>query len=321
VGLETDMPRPTLALSLAAALAFAGAATASTHGSASVQRLHRGELAQITAGVPSGASCLASLVFGTANEVDSAVKQTSNGRLSWSVRVPATAPLGPAQWIIRCGVTWSITRPVLIVAAQAPKPRVVVGARGFSQRAGEGGRREVSYGVFLRNTSATQDAVNVYVLLDFVGSNGRLLAARTENVGLVAAGQRFALGDATTLPGSPPVARLEITAEVRSQRPHAARPLPSVAAVQLLPDDVDQTRLAGVTGELVNPPSQLGLRSARLSVVVTDASGTILGGGRGAVAIPVPAGARVPFQASGGFGAVPMARAAAAVVSVDPAYE
>jgi hypothetical protein len=62
------------------------------------------------------------------------------------------------------------------------------------------------------------------------------------------------------------------------------------------------------------------MNSARLSVVLLNAAGNIVGGGTGMVFAPLPSGSRMVFLAQSGFQAVSSADAVVAIVTVEPSY-
>ena len=70
----------------------------------------------------------------------------------------------------------------------------------------------------------------------------------------------------------------------------------------------------------MNATPALTLTSARLSIVVLDAAGNVIGGGTGVTFASVPSGARIVFTAQSGFTALPTDKAVSAVVSAEPTY-
>src|SRR5262249_36868098 len=74
-----------------------------------------------------------------------------------------------------------------------------------------------------------------------------------------------------------------------------------------------------VDGEIDNPGTQT-LTSAQLSLVVSDTSGAIVGGGSLNFATPVPGGARPLFAAKTGFAPIPASKAGSVVVSAQPPF-
>jgi len=75
-----------------------------------------------------------------------------------------------------------------------------------------------------------------------------------------------------------------------------------------------------VDGEVLNATPTLTLSNAQLSIVVFDVAGNVIGGGTGATSGAVPSGSRIVFVAQAGFTALPIDKAATAIVSAEPTY-
>jgi hypothetical protein len=107
---------------------------------------------------------------------------------------------------------------------RAEVPRVVVDRQGFSQRPNRyGAGSKLSCGLFLHNTSDTQDAMNVYVLVNMVADDGELVGTVAHTVALVSSGQTFADGDSLGLRTEVRVAKLEVTIRIGSHQPSGSR--------------------------------------------------------------------------------------------------
>ena len=131
---------------------------AATLAGASPSVVHRGQLVQIAATVGTSNGCFAHVDFADATGVDLGTKWPDAHRhVAWSYRVPLKAPLGAAQWSIRCGTgiynytgSWLIVPAGVTVGAKPPQP--VVSKQGFSHRADTFGTgSSVSYGLLIRN--------------------------------------------------------------------------------------------------------------------------------------------------------------------------
>ncbi len=90
-------------------------------------------------------------------------KVPARGQLTWSLLVPHTASVGAGSWYVRCAWFNIVGKGKFLVVAQKTTtsvenaPRVVADKQGFSQRpASFGTGSTLSYGMFLRNTSATR---------------------------------------------------------------------------------------------------------------------------------------------------------------------
>jgi hypothetical protein len=135
----------------AALAATATTATASARPAAGPLVVHRGQAVKVSVRTPSKGDCLAEARYADGSRQDSGVKHARNGVVSWTLRVPNTAPLGYAEWTVRCGVTWQRTGRWIVktVTSQAPAaaPHVIVDRQGFSQRPDSYGTgSSVSYG-------------------------------------------------------------------------------------------------------------------------------------------------------------------------------
>jgi hypothetical protein len=301
-----------------------GAATASTAPAAATPTVQRGHALVIKLVTKSSALCTPVVRYADNTVQMGTAKQAHAGRLAWSLLVPRTAPLGVGKWYVQCGLEIARKGTFLVAANQATDaqaPRVVADKQGFSQRPDRFGTGSaLSYGLFLRNTSATQDAVNVYVLVNMVAANGELIGTATRTVSLIGAGQTFALGDSMSLRTQVAVAKLELTIRLGAHQLKQLHNLPEFANVRIIPSESDAGWVGEVDGEVLNTTPLLTLTSTRLSIVLLDAAGNPVGGGTGSTFSPLPSGSRMVFLATSGFNAVPLDRALTPVVSVEPSY-
>ena len=309
----------------AALAATATTATASARPAAGPLVVHRGQAVKVSVRTPSKGDCLAEARYADGSRQDSGVKHARNGVVSWTLRVPNTAPLGYAEWTVRCGVTWQRTGRWIVktVTSQAPAaaPHVIVDRQGFSQRPDSYGTgSSVSYGMLLKNTSQTQDTTNVYLLINFATAGGELIGTVTKTVALIPAGGTIAIGDAIQMRTQAPVSNLEVTIKVNSFEPAKPRILPHFVNVAILPNQNDTGWVGEVDGEIVNDTSPQTLTLAKLSIVLLDATGKIVGGGTAMTFSPLPSGSRMVFLAQTGFTAVPISTAVTALISVEPTY-
>jgi hypothetical protein len=315
-------------LALTAVLAAVGATTtaASSASTASPTVVHRGQAVRIAVRTPSHSVCLAEVRYFDGALQESGIKSPHDGAVSWTMRVPTNATLGAARWNVRCGVVWHRSGAWRVAAAKASgataTPHVLIDKEGFSQRHDRFGTgSSVSYGFMLKDTSAHEDAENVYLLINFVSATGELLGTVTKSVALISAGQTYAFGDSMKLRTQVPVTKLEVTIKVQAHEPTKARAYPHFVNVRILPATADPGWVSEVDGEVVNDTSPQTLTRAKLSIVLLDASGQIVGGGTGITFSPLPSGSRMVFIASSGFSGVPLAEAVVPVISVEPTYQ
>ena len=313
------MPLRLVTLLSLAVLAVASSATASSPG-----LVHRGQAATISflTAKPS-ASCSLSIRYANGLLQKAPARHAVKRHVTFTVTVDVKAPLGLAQWTARCGTqTRAGSFVVLDTVSTTAAPRVVVGKEGFSQRPNKYDTGSAfSYGLILQNTSPDEDAQNVYVIVNMVDASGQLLATKTRNVSLIPAGASFAFGDNMSLRTQVAVDHLELTIRVGAHAPAKPDPMPDFANVGIFQASYDPGFVGEVDGEIVNATSKQTLTSANLSVVLLDAAGNPIGGGTGNTFSPIPSGSRIVFLVQSGFSAVPIDKAATALVSVEPTYQ
>jgi hypothetical protein len=96
---------------------------------------------------------------------------------------------------------------------------------------------------------------------------------------------------------------------------------PTLGSIQVLASLWDPGFVGAVQGELLNDHTTQLLTNTQLSAVVFDPAGNVLGGGTGYASAPLLPGVRAYFQANGGVGAIPVDRAATALVSAVGTYQ
>ncbi len=320
------MPLRLFISSLLAALVAALAATSAAPAPA-VKTLHRGQVLKIALTTRSYAVCAAIVHYADGGLQMGAPKHARDGQLAWSLIVPTNAALGVGHWTVRCGIGIEKNGSFVVAAGGAATgptgdaPKIAIDKQGYSQRSDSFGTgSSVSFGLLLHNTSPTQDAMAVYVLVNMVAADGQLVGSFTRTVSLIAAGDTFAFGDSLQLRTQVAVAKLEVTIRAGAhqlKQPHAT---PEFANVRILPNTSDPGWVNEVDGELLNDTSTRTLASASLSIVLLDADGIPVGGGTGSTFSPLPAGSRIVFTAQSGFTAVPLVRALTPVVSAEPSW-
>jgi hypothetical protein len=244
------------------------------------------------------------------------------------VAVPGDAAVGVAHWTVFCGNSVPLGGTFVVVHTRSTTPggptappTIVIDKQGYTQRPDKYGTGSlVSYGLMLRNSSATEDATSVYVLVNMVDATGALLGSESQTVTLIGANGTYAYGDSLQLRTQQTVSQLEITIRVGAHAPKSDHPAPDFANVRPEQAQYDPGWVGEVDGEVVNSQNALTLSNAQLSIVVFDASGNVIGGGTGATSGAVPSGARIVFIASSGFTALPIDKAVTAVVSAEPTY-
>jgi hypothetical protein len=309
-----------LCLAAAVAAASATARTSSVRFSFLPARaLQGGEVAVRVAVKPRSARC--SLVVrynGGGTQTGLSAVRAKKGIAEWRWVVPKDTQAGVARVTASCAGAGRTSAKVLVVGQLIPV-KVDVAKRGFSIRALPYGGTTVSYGLILHNESRNQDALNVNVLVNFVMADNKLLGTESSNVGQIPAGSDYAYGDELTFPASAPIDRLEVVIQVGAHALQGTLP-PAIANLRVLPDLYDPGWVGSVEGELINDKANLELWNARLSTVVFDAAGNILGGGTGYAFQALPPGTREFIKLTMGLKAIPITLAASAMVSVDASW-
>jgi hypothetical protein len=252
---------------------------------------------------------------GFTQRLGSAVASKGIARFDWSV--PGDARPGPAAVSVSCAGKRAARTVMVVGAVLAPK--IQVAKDGFSIRPMPYSGTNVSYGVLLENVSHGADALKIQALVNMVDASNKAIGSVSSPIDLIPAGSTYALGGNLTFPGAAPVDHLEVVIQVGGhQKPSAL--LPELANIHPVPSTYDPGWVGGVQGELANTQAGLILQRANLSAVVLDAAGNVLGGGTGFASASLPPGAREFFDMGQGFNAIPLDRAASALVSITPTF-
>ena len=320
------------AAAFAAVAGTARAAALSEAAAAATPTVHRGQSTRLVITTTSRAACVAEIVYSDGARQETGVKSGHGRSVFWVVRIPTNAALGRAQWTVRCGLqfkrfgTWLVQPVTASGSGSKPSPgdsgpHIAVDKQGFSQQpTGYNGGSNLSYGLLLKNTSTSEDATQVYLLINFATASGELIGTVTRTIELIGAGQLYALGDSAVLRTETPVAKLEVTIRVMAHAKAKPLPMPHFVNVRILPDQNQPDYVGEVDGEVVNDTSPFMMNSARLSIVLLNTAGEIVGGGTGMVLSPLPSGSRMVFLAQNGFAAVPSSEAVVPIITVEPSY-
>lgn len=266
---------------------------------------------------PAGSLCTVSVRYADGSkQLGLGARRAVGGRVTWRWRVPRFTRPGFTSILVDCGSAGSVRRTITVIGSVIPV-KIEVVKTGFTVHPLRHSGTRVSYGVLLRNTSTKANAVRVNVLVNFVMEDNRLIGSASTRVREIRAGATHAVGGELHFPGGAPIARLEVTVQVFERAP-PTRLAPATASIRLVPDLHEPEFIGSVEGELANDDRR-ALEFARLSAVILDANGNILGGAAGNASSPLPPAAREFFKLTCGP-AVPLARAASAIVSVEPTY-
>ena len=241
------------------------------------------------------------------------------GRASWTWTVPAKTRVGAATATVACGRAGKVARQFAVVGPPTAPAKVDVRKSGFSQRI-RFTSRDVSYGIVLHNPSPENDALNVQVLVNFVDATNRVVDTKTDAVSAVAAGSEYYLGGSTSIPDASPVSSLEIVVRIGGQAPKKKLG-PAISDVLVQQARFDPGWVGAVVGQIENDWATMLLTSTRISAVVFDSAGNVIGGAHGMTNAGQLPGVRAYFNAGSAVSAIPFDRAASAGVSVIGRYE
>ncbi len=241
------------------------------------------------------------------------------GSASWTWTIPAKTRLGAATATVACARAGKVTRGFSVVGPPTAPAKVDVRKSGFSQRV-RFTSRDVSYGIVLHNPSPENDALNVQVLVNFVDATNRVVDTRTDVVSAVAAGSEYYLGGSTSIPDASPVSSLEIVVRIGGQAPKSKLG-PAISDVLVQQARYDPGWVGAVVGQIENDWPTMLLTSTRISAVVFDSAGNVIGGAHGMTNAGQLPGVRAYFNASSAVSSIPFDRAASAGVSVIGRYQ
>jgi hypothetical protein len=214
------------------------------------------------------------------------------GRATFSWQIVATATPGLWKLGVSCGRAGSASTTFTVVSAKpaAVAARVAVEKSGFSVRDSYG-TRYMAYGIVLRNLSPDQDAIEVEVVVNAVDANNRILESDSARLEAIPAVTTYYLGDYFALDLGATPAKLEISVRTEAGRAKSLV-LPPVANLRAT-DFYGDTQIAG---EFSNPYTKPTSSLARITAVVFDAAGNVIGGGYTYPQASVAPGERIGFE-------------------------
>lgn len=284
------------------------------------QKTFRGQNAKLTVVArPGGVRCTGRVVY--ADGQRHALKPTTarRGKATWTWRVPLNVRLGAATVNVSCNAAGRVSRVFTVTGAPTEPARVEIAKEGFSQRV-RNGRREVSYGIVLANVSPQNDALSVSAHVNLLDATNTVLKTDVTTVSTIGAAAQHFLGGSVTIPEGIPVSTLETIIRIGAQQPKALK-MPELTDYRILPSPFDPGWVGAVMFQAFNDEPLLLFSSPKISVVIFDASGNVIGGGTGFASASLAPGVRAQYDATGGLSAIPSDRAASAGISVLGRYE
>jgi hypothetical protein len=267
---------------------------------------------------PSSVSCGLTIRYAGGSRQRLPYVRAAGGRATWQFDVAAAAKPGRASMTATCGRAGRTTRSLVVVGNIVPR-RISVLQRGWSVRPSRSRGSDVSYGAILQNEASDRAAVDVRVLVNFVDAENRLFGSASSRIPYIAAGARYALGDSLSFPDAAPIAKLEVVIQVGGWTRQARAPV-TVANLRIFAQENDPTWGGSLEGELINDHPTLILERARLSAVIFDLDGNVIGGAQGSASASLPPGGRVFFKLTSGIRNIPVGKAYSAQVSVEVSY-
>ena len=199
------------------------------------------------------------------------------------------------------------TAAASVAQKSAAAANVTVVARGFSQH-----EEEVGVGFVVRNSSKL-DALDVRLTYNLVGAGGALVGSDSQSISVIPAGTTYYAGDEVDASSaSAKVKRVEVYVQVGESVPHRYR-LPLVSHVAI----VVKYGTLRVQGEVKNTLAKPLYSLARITIVLFDRSGKVVGGGFTFPESTLAKGQRVLFDAISGVDTVAPGKAASARASVE----
>jgi|1186.fasta_scaffold01376_2 hypothetical protein len=193
-------------------------------------------------------------------------------RASFAWRLPATAAPGTWTIAVKCGRAGSAFGSFKVTRRTTPPAAVMVAVEksGFSVAG-----TELGYGVVLRDTSATRDAVGVTVTVNVVDAANRVLRTDTSHLSGIPAGSTYYFGGDVFLDAGSAPASLQVSVRTEGDQPKRLAG-PQVAGLTATADAAGRVHLHG---ELTNTATQPMSSLTRISGVVFDTAGNVIGGG------------------------------------------
>ena len=186
----------------------------------------------------------------------------------WTWKVPRATRPGAARVTVTCKYAGKLTG--LFVIDALPLEIDVVN-KGFSTRV-RSGRATVTYGVVLANRSPSDDALDVFVLVNFVTASNVLIGTKSTILVRIPAGTEYNLGSSLSFPGAAPVNHVEVVVKSRDRQLAAHTPVPTISNIRIIPDANDTTWVDEIDADMHNGSNDLMSR-ATLSVVLFNAAG------------------------------------------------
>jgi hypothetical protein len=240
-------------------------------------------------------------------------KRALRRSLMWRTKIPETASKGTYTVLVACAKAGRATARLTVTL---PPTEVVVVKSGFAaRRSCAACGLDISYGLVLQNASADEDALEIYLTLEFSDANARVVFSRTTSVGPIPAAATYYYGEYL---GPEPIrtpTRLTVASILVRSAKKSIGALPPVSNLRV----IDGSGRAHVLGEFTNPYPNTMSFDSYATVVCFDAAGNVIGGGWRDVQQSVPPGGRGGIDVT--IYALDASRIASAQASVQPIFD
>lgn len=168
------------------------------------------------------------------------------------------------------------------------RARVVVRDQGFLED------ETIGYGVVLRNTSTTQDALDITVTTNFVDASGVILVTDKHTINVIPAATTYYHGGETFTDDGKHVSRMETTVTVDDST-SAQYELPAMRNIRLYPTKYLGKWVRGEVENTLDTSKRFG-STTRIGIVLFDSRGRAVGGGASLAIGDLPPGRREAFD-------------------------
>jgi hypothetical protein len=263
-----------------------------------------GALQHLSVGVAGSPTCSLSVRYADGATQVVGTKAVTAWRVEWTWRLRRDAATGLAAATATCGAAGRV-RATFRVARRRTAAQVDVVKTGFTQTP----NGDVSYGIVLANRSKDEDALNVVVGINVLDGAGRVIRSEASSIAAIPAAATFYLGGVVTLRDNSRAARLQPIVRASGSRPRSGVG-PTATDVHVDVSDAGTS----VDGQVTNGPDGTLSRSAKITVVFFDRSGTVTGGASTFPPFELPPGISAAFE-------IPTSVPASAIASVETSVE
>lgn len=175
----------------------------------------------------------------------------------------------------------------------------------------EGGTSESSYGIVLKNESATNDAIDIDLSINYLDKTGTIVGSEWDGIHVVPAGEVYYVGGSAS--PNEPATKVEVDVKVGRWAPASAK-LAEVSNLKVKSEGMIGTR---ITGLVTNTTDNTISRYNDVYIVLFDSAGKMVGGGFTYLPFDLKPGKKAAFNAGNGVNIAPAEKVKRIGVSVD----